>query len=76
MAEFLGKHVSDEQVDMIVKHCSFENMRQNNSVNYEWFKDYGVANKGVQFMRKGENVLEHSCITNLHKISNQDLLTE
>ncbi|KAK3793730.1 hypothetical protein RRG08_006551 [Elysia crispata] len=54
IANFLGKPVSDEQVDMIVKHCSFESMKQNNSVNYEWMKDAGIANKEVQFMRQGK----------------------
>ncbi|RUS70421.1 hypothetical protein EGW08_021820 [Elysia chlorotica] len=54
IANFLGKSVTDKEVDVIVKYCSFENMKLNNSVNYEWMKDAGVANKKVQFMRQGK----------------------
>lgn len=54
IAIFLNKPVTDEQADIIVKHCSFDNMKHNNSVNYEWYKESGLANKEVSFMRKGK----------------------
>lgn len=54
IATFLDKPVTDEQASALVKHCSFDNMKQNNSVNFDWLKDIGVANKDVQFMRKGK----------------------
>jgi len=48
VAEFLGKKVSDEQLDELKKHCSFNSMKNNDMVN---FKAAGFTN--IEFMRKG-----------------------
>ncbi|GFO43020.1 sulfotransferase [Plakobranchus ocellatus] len=54
VAEFLGKSLTDEQVARIVKHCSFDSMKNNNTVNYEWFKRKGLARKEPKFLRNGK----------------------
>uniref|UniRef100_T1JAZ7 Sulfotransferase domain-containing protein n=1 Tax=Strigamia maritima TaxID=126957 RepID=T1JAZ7_STRMM len=45
IASFLGKTLSDDQVQQVVKHCTFDNMKANPSTNYA-----GVIDG---FMRKG-----------------------
>jgi len=48
VAQFLGKKVSDEQLEELKKHCSFNSMKNNDMVN---FKAAGFTN--IEFMRKG-----------------------
>jgi len=57
-AEFVGKTLSDEQVNILEKHLSFESMKNNPSVNYEDIvgnmrKMHGTAHNS-KFMRKGK----------------------
>lgn len=54
IAEFLGRSLNEEQVNEITRHCSFENMKKNSAVNYTWLKEQGMAQTGVEFMRKGK----------------------
>lgn len=54
MAKFLGKELSESQVESIVKWCSFDSMKQNKSINYEWYKEIGLFRKDGHFFRKGE----------------------
>ncbi|GFO43018.1 sulfotransferase sult [Plakobranchus ocellatus] len=54
VAEFLGKSLTDEQIAQIVKHCSFDSMKKNNSVNYEWYKGQGIATEETSFFRSGK----------------------
>lgn len=55
IASFLNKKLSREQMAAICHHCQFQNMRQNNSVNYSWWDDYGIRDKTQsQFLRKGQ----------------------
>ncbi|GFO43022.1 sulfotransferase sult [Plakobranchus ocellatus] len=54
VAEFLGKSLTDEQVARIVKHCSFNSMKNNNTVNYEWYKGQGIATEETSFLRSGK----------------------
>ncbi|GFO43026.1 sulfotransferase [Plakobranchus ocellatus] len=54
VAEFLGKSLTDEQVARIVKHCSFDSMKNNDTVNYEWLKDRGIARGETSFFRSGK----------------------
>ncbi|XP_045196251.2 sulfotransferase 1E1-like [Mercenaria mercenaria] len=54
VAKFLGKTLTREQKDIIINHCSFENMKKNPATNHFWFETYGVADpKKGDFMRKG-----------------------
>ena len=54
MCTFLGKNLNESQLDAIIEHCSFENMKQNSSVNYEWNKMLGIFSKDGTFFRKGQ----------------------
>jgi hypothetical protein len=54
LAKFLGKDLSSEQVKSIVEWCSFESMKKNPTVNYEWYKDLGLFKKDGAFFRKGK----------------------
>ncbi|BFZ24860.1 hypothetical protein BsWGS_27898 [Bradybaena similaris] len=54
IALFLGRPVSKGVVDAIVKHCSFESMKSNKSVNYDWLKSGEIARKDESFLRKGQ----------------------
>ncbi|GFO07219.1 sulfotransferase [Plakobranchus ocellatus] len=63
VAEFLGKSLTDDQVSLIVKHCSFDSMKNNNSVNYEWYKDQGVARKEISFLRN--ELVPHSAFSDV-----------
>ncbi|KAH9500072.1 Sulfotransferase 1E1 [Bulinus truncatus] len=54
IADFLNKPLTSHQVDAIVKHCSFDNMKNNKSVNYDWLKEVGTAKTEENFMRKGQ----------------------
>lgn len=54
MCKFLGKNLNESQLDAIIEHCSFENMKQNSSVNYEWNKMLGLFSSNGTFFRKGQ----------------------
>ena len=56
LATFLGKspaQLSDADVDRLVAWCSFDAMRANASVNYEWYKELGLFKKTGNFFRQG-----------------------
>ena len=52
-AEFLGRSLSDTQLDDIVHATSFEQMKQDSLTNRDWLKEWGHATNDMQFMRKG-----------------------
>lgn len=54
MCKFLGKNLSDTQIASIIKWTSFENMKENPTVNYEWYKDLGLFKKDGYFFRNGK----------------------
>lgn len=56
MDNFLEKSLSDEIIEQIANHCSFQKMSSNPKVNFSQWKDNGMAPKdaNVNFMRKGE----------------------
>lgn len=58
VAEFLGKKLSNEQVDILTKHLSFESMKNNDSVNYESILDlnrkFKITEDSGSFMRAGK----------------------
>lgn len=57
IAEFLGKNLSDKDVKFIEHHCSFDNMKNNAQVNYEWMRHLGVwdnKDKDNSHIRKGK----------------------
>ena len=55
IAEFMGKSLTHEQFDIILKETSFNAMSQNKTTNYTWLDAKGAVNEGVsKFMRKGK----------------------
>lgn len=55
LANFLGKQLSDDQINSIVQHCSFKEMSKNKSTNWSEFRSKGLIDENVsKFMRKGE----------------------
>lgn len=40
-------------MDKLEKWCSFDSMKNNPKVNYDWFKEWGFAKKSFSFLRKG-----------------------
>ncbi|XP_022256006.1 estrogen sulfotransferase-like isoform X2 [Limulus polyphemus] len=54
IADFLGKSLTEEEIERIAYHCSFQQMAKNPSVNYSHWDDLDVRNKNeAEFMRKG-----------------------
>ncbi|XP_054709134.1 sulfotransferase 1E1-like [Uloborus diversus] len=52
---FLGKHLTDKEVEDIAYHCSFSSMSNNPSVNYQHWDDLGIRKKDeAKFFRKGQ----------------------
>ena len=57
LLEFLGREASDELVDKIIKHTSFQEMKNNPSTNYTTLPDEVMNQKVSPFMRKGEMLM-------------------
>ena len=57
LLEFLGRKASDELVDKIIKHTSFQEMKNNPSTNYTTLPDEVMNQKVSPFMRKGEMLM-------------------
>ena len=54
VAKFLGKELTDENVEALVDHLSFKKMKNNPSVNKEEAKTANMFKEDGVFMRKGE----------------------
>ncbi|KAL3314915.1 hypothetical protein Ciccas_006459 [Cichlidogyrus casuarinus] len=48
--------LSGKQIDMIAKHCSFEEMRNNPSTNFDWWVELGLWKNldQIRFLNKGQ----------------------
>lgn len=65
VAEFLGKSLTDEQIQMLVDHLSFEKLSENQAVNMECFRRFpGAMSPQGRFLRKGSVTK----INNFHRI--------
>ncbi|NXN57467.1 ST3A1 sulfotransferase, partial [Rynchops niger] len=53
ICNFLGKKLSEEEVDSVVRQATFENMRKDPRANYENLPDDIVAKDKGSFLRKG-----------------------
>ncbi|NXG50643.1 ST3A1 sulfotransferase, partial [Psilopogon haemacephalus] len=53
ICQFLGKQLSEEEVESVVRQASFENMRKDPRANYENLPDDMVAKDKGSFLRKG-----------------------
>lgn len=49
-ASFMGLNMNEDQENKLLKHLSFESMKNNSAVNYE---DDSETNKEIKFMREG-----------------------
>ena len=58
ISEFLGKSFSDEIIDAITDHCSFESMKNNPMTNPDTIiaQRFGKIADGKSFMRKGKTI--------------------
>lgn len=57
VAKFLGRDVSEEEVDRLAQHCSFNSMSKNAAVNNESImvpKSESKNTDNLKFMRKGK----------------------
>ena len=54
VAMFLGKELSEEQVEKLEIHLSFRKMKENPSVNKDGLKDMQLMDPSGSFFRKGE----------------------
>ncbi|XP_050304334.1 luciferin sulfotransferase-like [Anthonomus grandis grandis] len=57
-ARFLDKSLTQEQTDKLARHLSFDSMKNNQAVNYDWLvklsQIYKPSDKNNVFMRKGK----------------------
>lgn len=54
LATFLGKTLSEKELDQLVNHLSFGSFEKNGAVNMEIFKEIDYMNKNAgNFIRKG-----------------------
>merc|ERR1740128_1626118 len=51
---FLGKTLSEEQIQSLLKPLHFDNFSKNRAVNYETTKEEGILNETGNFIRKGK----------------------
>lgn len=58
VAKFLGKELTEEHVEILVKHLSFDSMKKNDSVNMDYYvsklKENHLANEDGSFIRTGK----------------------
>lgn len=56
LCQFLGKsNLNPDQMEELKRHCSFDQMRLNPSVNYGHWKEFGLAKPDeAPFLRKGQ----------------------
>lgn len=54
VAHFLGRPLSEAELDQLQDHCSFRSMQHNDRVNYVWEEKLGIMKEDGKFMRKGE----------------------
>ncbi|XP_014678796.1 PREDICTED: sulfotransferase 1A1-like [Priapulus caudatus] len=53
IAEYLGKELTEDQVDLIAEATSFKKMKTNPKANYDWLPENDVP-ETHKFMRKGQ----------------------
>jgi len=58
IADFLGRTLSDDDVDRICRHCHVDNMRSNDQVNMAYWRNYKHINddQPSRFINKGTRV--------------------
>nr|XP_039248395.1 sulfotransferase 1E1-like isoform X1 [Styela clava] len=54
MSKFLEKKLSEQQLDAISEHCTFDSMSKNRSTNMSMLGQNSISTKKSKFMRKGQ----------------------
>lgn len=54
VADFLGKKLSDEQMEQLYEHLHFDNFKKNPYVNFDLFRQFGMFSESGNFVRKGK----------------------
>lgn len=58
VAQFLEKDLNEEQIEQLSNHLCFENMKNNNSVNYHimvnFLRKHNMTSSDGSFMRSGK----------------------
>ncbi|CAK1581653.1 unnamed protein product [Parnassius mnemosyne] len=54
VAKFLGKEITQEQIEKLCEHLKFDNFKKNKSVNLDNMKGTGLWNEKESFIRKGK----------------------
>lgn len=54
ICNFLGRKLSEEELDSVVRQAAFENMRKDPRANYENLPDDIVEKDKGSFLRKGK----------------------
>ncbi|KOB70912.1 Retinol dehydratase [Operophtera brumata] len=55
VADFLGKDLTQDQMERLCEHLSFDNFKNNLSVNYEDLREFGLLDSRETFIRKENN---------------------
>ena len=57
----MGKEndLTEDKLNELEKWCSFQSMKTNPQVNYNWLKQYGFFNQSFNFLRKGFYLFFH-----------------
>ena len=53
VADFLGKSLSEDQIQRIVHYLGIDEMKKNSMVNFDILKDLEIYKKDDPFIRKG-----------------------
>lgn len=58
ISNFLSKPLKEDQIEKLLNHVSFENMKNNEAVNYKhdikYFERFNLVDEKESFIRKGK----------------------
>ncbi|ESO84708.1 hypothetical protein LOTGIDRAFT_148307, partial [Lottia gigantea] len=54
VSKFLGKSLSEKEIDQIAEYTQFDKMKNNPMSNYSWWKESGFKDGQTDFLRKGK----------------------
>ncbi len=69
LAAFMGKTVTDQQLERLAAHLGFESFSKNDAVNYEAGRSAGIMNPGGRFCRKGNRLRRCSFLQKTRHVS-------
>ena len=76
VGDFLGKQLSEEQVEQLYDHLKFDNFKKNIYVNNDPLKELGILSSTGNFVRKGEtNFSPRTSKSNVSDFVEKDLMS-